>query len=55
MDPTQIEMIILNLAINARDAMGDSGRLTLGTRNVVISEPALRAEDPVPGEYVVLS
>ncbi len=54
-DPTQIEMIILNLAINARDAMGDSGRLTLGTRNVVISEPALRAEDPSPGEYVVLS
>jgi len=54
-DPTQIEMIILNLAINARDAMGDSGRLTLGTRNVVISEPALRAEDPGPGEYVVLS
>src|SRR3546814_7128032 len=48
-------MIILNLAINARDAMGDSGRLTLGTRNVVISEPALRAEDPSPGEYVVLS
>src|SRR3546814_584099 len=48
-------MIILNLAINARDAMGDSGRLTLGTRNVVISEPALRAEDPGPGEYVVLS
>lgn len=54
-DPTQIEMIILNLAINARDAMGDSGRLTLGTRNVVITEPALRAEDPSPGEYVVLS
>ncbi len=54
-DPTQIEMIILNLAINARDAMGDGGRLTLGTRNVVVTEPALRAEDPAPGEYVVLS
>ncbi|MCQ4308671.1 response regulator [Pseudomonas stutzeri] len=54
-DPTQIEMIILNLAINARDAMGDSGQLTLGTRNVVIDQPALRAEDPGPGEYVVLS
>ncbi|MBK3870345.1 response regulator [Pseudomonas stutzeri] len=54
-DPTQIEMIILNLAINARDAMGDGGRLTLATRNVLISEPARRAEDPGPGEYVVLS
>ena len=54
-DPTQLEMIILNLAINARDAMPDSGRLTLATHNVVISEAALRAEDPPPGEYVVLS
>lgn len=54
-DPTQIEMIILNLAINARDAMGVSGRLTLGTRNVVVDQPALRAEDPAPGEYVMLS
>lgn len=54
-DPTQIEMIILNLAINARDAMGVSGQLTLGTRNVVVDQPASRAEDPAPGEYVVLS
>ncbi len=54
-DPTQIEMIVLNLAINARDAMADSGRLTLGTRNVVIDQPAQRAEDPSPGEYVMLS
>ncbi len=54
-DPTQIEMIILNLAINARDAMGVNGRLTLGTRNVVIDQPALRAEEPTPGEYVMLS
>ncbi len=54
-DPTQIEMIILNLAINARDAMADSGQLTLGTRNVLIGQPALSAEDLGPGEYVVLS
>src|SRR5690606_16815859 len=54
-DPTQIEMIILNLAINARDAMGVNGRLTLATRNVVIDQPALRAEEPTPGEYVTLS
>lgn len=54
-DPTQIEMIILNLAINARDAMGSGGRLVLSTENAVINEPAQRAEEPGPGEYVVLS
>ncbi len=54
-DPTQIEMIILNLAINARDAMGSGGRLVLSTQNAVITQPALRAEEPGPGEYVVLS
>ncbi len=54
-DPTQIEMIILNLAINARDAMGDSGRLTLATANTSIGETSLRAEEPGPGDYVMLS
>ena len=54
-DPTQIEMIILNLAINARDAMGTGGCLTLRTENAVITAPAERAEEPGPGEYVVLS
>jgi len=54
-DPTQIEMIILNLAINARDAMGAGGCLMLGTANAVVTEPAQRAEEPGPGEYVVLS
>ncbi|MDG9929315.1 MULTISPECIES: response regulator [unclassified Pseudomonas] len=54
-DPTQIEMIILNLAINARDAMGDSGRLTLATANASIAETSLRAEEPGPGDYVMLS
>ena len=54
-DPTQIEMIILNLAINARDAMGSGGRLALSTANAVIDTPAQRAEEPGPGEYVVLS
>lgn len=54
-DPTQIEMIILNLAINARDAMGSGGCLTLSTNNAVITAPPLRAEEPVPGEYVELA
>ncbi|NIF26651.1 response regulator [Pantoea sp. Tr-811] len=54
-DPTQTEMIILNLAINARDAMPDGGQLTLATRNTRISARPQRPEDPEPGEYVMLS
>ncbi|MDW9404605.1 PAS domain-containing protein, partial [Pseudomonas soli] len=54
-DLTQTEMIILNLAINARDAMPDGGQLTLATRNDRVSNRPLRPEDPEPGEYVVLS
>ena len=54
-DPTQIEMIILNLAINSRDAMEVGGGLTLETRNVAISETPTRPEEPVPGDYVELS
>jgi len=54
-DLTQTEMIILNLAINARDAMPDGGQLTLATRNDRVGNRPLRPEDPEPGEYVVLS
>jgi PAS domain S-box-containing protein len=54
-DPTQIEMIILNLAINARDAMEIGGRLTVATANAVINEAPERPEEPAPGEYVMIS
>ncbi len=54
-DPTQTEMIILNLAINARDAMPNGGQLTLCTRNTQVSERPQRPEDPDCGDYVVLS
>ncbi|MFJ4344214.1 response regulator [Pseudomonas sp. NPDC089401] len=54
-DPTQTEMIILNLAINARDAMPDGGQLTLATRNMWVKARPQRPEDPEPGEYVMLS
>lgn len=54
-DPTQTEMIILNLAINARDAMPEGGALRLSTRNETIQAPAQRPEAPDPGNYVVLS
>lgn len=54
-DPTQIEMIILNLAINSRDAMEVGGGLTIETSNVTITEAPTRPEEPAPGDYVELS
>jgi CheY-like chemotaxis protein len=50
-DPTQLELAVLNLAINARDAMGIGGTLTVSTANVALGQP-VHAEDPPPGEYV---
>jgi CheY-like chemotaxis protein len=54
-DPTQIEMVILNLAINARDAMEAGGHICVETANAVISQPRSRPEEPDVGEYVVLT
>jgi nitrogen-specific signal transduction histidine kinase/CheY-like chemotaxis protein len=54
-DPTQIELLVLNLAINARDAMPSGGTLTLETFNAVIETRPVRLEDPPPGDYVVLA
>lgn len=53
-DPTQLELIVLNLVINARDAMPDGGRLLLSTGNCTLVDPPERAEEPEPGEYIVL-
>ncbi|MGH1590132.1 response regulator [Methylobacterium phyllosphaerae] len=54
-DATQIELVILNLAINARDAMAVGGRLIIETANVTITAPPMRPERPSPGEYVMIS
>jgi signal transduction histidine kinase/ActR/RegA family two-component response regulator len=52
-DPTQLEVMILNLAINARDAMPDGGNVRIETRNVG-SVPASLVSDLKAGNYVSL-
>jgi PAS domain S-box-containing protein len=51
-DPTQIELVLLNLAINARDAMPEGGRLTIRTTNVSRDDAP---RDLAPGDYVLIS
>src|SRR3954465_2444512 len=55
-DPSQLSTAILNLALNARDAMADGGKLTLETRNVILDEDYAQLNTDVrPGSYVMLA
>jgi signal transduction histidine kinase len=55
-DPSQLSTALLNLALNARDAMADGGKLTLETRNVVLDENyAAMNEEVRPGDYVMVA
>ena len=55
-DPGQIDQVIMNLAINARDAMPEGGKLTIETRDVVLDEPYATGHYGVlPGAYVMLA
>ncbi|MGY3133922.1 signal transduction histidine kinase [Bradyrhizobium sp. USDA 4501] len=55
-DPSQLSTAILNLALNARDAMPAGGKLTLETRNAVLDENYARLNAEVrPGQYVMLA
>ncbi len=55
MDYTQIDQILANLCVNARDAIGDTGRITIETGNVVFDQAYCASHaGSVPGEYVLL-
>jgi two-component system, cell cycle sensor histidine kinase and response regulator CckA len=55
-DPGQMEQVLINLVVNARDAMHEGGRVTIHTENVTIDEPETAVNGIIkPGKYVKIS
>jgi two-component system, cell cycle sensor histidine kinase and response regulator CckA len=54
-DQSQFEQVVINLAVNARDAMEQGGTLTIQTRNITVSRPVnFSLETMPPGDYVMI-
>jgi PAS domain S-box-containing protein len=54
-DPSALEAAVLNVALNARDAMPEGGTLRIATSRLEVTEPAATGDDPKPGSYALLS
>ncbi len=55
-DPTQVEQILMNLAVNARDAMPDGGRLNIATNTAILDEDYCKEHaETKPGKYVSMT
>jgi CheY-like chemotaxis protein len=55
-DPTQMDQVVMNLAVNARDAMGDQGKLTIKTENLILDDEYCKTHvGVVPGSYVAIT
>jgi len=55
-DPSQVDQIMANLAVNARDAISDVGNLTIETKNTIVDEDYCKSNpEAFPGRYVMLA